>query len=101
MALKLCTLNCKGFKLCKVKHIESLLATCDILLLQETWWVPDQVGKPNMYFLRAQYLRSSGIIDNKVGRKCNISNADNSSVPTLKVVTRIIAFRASSQLTSN
>ena len=44
------TFNCKGFNLCKVKHIESLLATCDVLLLQETWCLPDQVGNLNKYF---------------------------------------------------
>ena len=38
MALNICTFNCKGFNLSKVKHIESLLITSDILLLQETFF---------------------------------------------------------------
>ena len=70
MALKLCTFNCKGFNLCKVKHIESLLATCDVLLLQETWCLPDQVGKLNRYFREHNTYGVSGITDNEllVGR---------------------------------
>ena len=70
MALKLCTFNCKGFNLCKVKHIESLLATCDVLLLQETWCLPDQVGKFNKYFREHNIYGVSGITDNEllVGR---------------------------------
>ena len=50
IATKICTFNCRGFNLCKVKHIETLLANCDILLVQETWALPDQVGKLNRYF---------------------------------------------------
>ena len=70
MALKLCTFNCKGFNLCKVKHIESLLATCDVLLLQETWCLPDQVGKLNRYFREHNTYGVSGITYNEllVGR---------------------------------
>ena len=34
----------------KVKHVQSLLANCDILLVQETWALRDQVGKLNEYF---------------------------------------------------
>ena len=62
--------NCKGFNLCKVKHIESLLATCDVLLLQETWCLPDQVGKLNKYFREHNTYGVSGITDNEllVGR---------------------------------
>ena len=66
MALKLCTFNCKGFNLCKVKHIESLLATCDVLLLQETWCLPDQVGKLNKYFREHNIYGVSGITDNEL-----------------------------------
>ena len=34
----------------KVKHVQSLLANCNILLVQETWALRDQVGKLNQYF---------------------------------------------------
>ena len=56
--------------MCKVKHIESLLATCDVLLLQETWCLPDQVGKLNRYFREHNTYGVSGITDNEllVGR---------------------------------
>ena len=37
MDLKVCTFNCKGFYIAKVKHLKSILKECDILLLQETW----------------------------------------------------------------
>ena len=43
MATKICAFNCRGFNLCKVKHIETLLANCDILTIQETWALSDQV----------------------------------------------------------
>ena len=50
MALKICTFNCKGFNVSKVKHIENVLKQCDLLLLQGTWALPRDVGKINQYF---------------------------------------------------
>ena len=50
MAIKICTFNCRWFNLGKVKHVESLLANCDILHVQETWALLGQVGKFNQYF---------------------------------------------------
>ena len=50
MDLKVCTFNCKGFYISKVKHLKSTLKECDILLLQETWALKDQVGRLNKYF---------------------------------------------------
>ena len=61
MASKICTFNCRGFNLCKIKHIETLLANCDILLIQETWALPDQVGKLNRYFDEYNTYGVSGI----------------------------------------
>ena len=70
MALKICTFNCKGFNVCKVKHIESLFITCDILLLQETCCLHDQVGTLNRHFKDHNTYGISGINDNEllVGR---------------------------------
>ena len=48
---------------CKVKHIESLLITCDILLLQETWCLQDQVGTLNQHFKDHNTYGISGIND--------------------------------------
>ena len=50
MALKICTYNCKGFNISKVKHFKHLLSECDILLVQETWALKDQVGRLNRHF---------------------------------------------------
>ena len=47
--------------LSKVKHVESLLANSDILLVQETWALPDQVGKLNQYFDEYNTYGVSGI----------------------------------------
>ena len=47
MDLKVCTFNCKGFNIAKVKHLKSILKECDILLLQETWALKDQVSRIN------------------------------------------------------
>ena len=68
--ISVCTFNCKGFNLSKVKHIESLLITSDILLLQEIWCLPDQVGKLNRNFKDHNTYGISGINDNEllVGR---------------------------------
>ena len=66
MASKICTFNCRGFNLCKIKHIETLLANCDILLIQETWALPDQVGKLNRYFDEYNTYGVSGINANEL-----------------------------------
>ena len=50
MTLKLCSYNCKGFNMSKIKNIEMILKQCDILLIQETWALPREVGKINQYF---------------------------------------------------
>ena len=66
MALNICTFNCKGFNKNKVKHIESWLIINDILLLQETWCLPDQVGKLNRHFKDHNTNGISGINDNEL-----------------------------------
>ena len=66
MAIKICTFNCRGFNFSKVKHVESLLANCDILLVQETWVLPDQVGKLNQYFDEYNTYGVSGINVNEL-----------------------------------
>lgn len=66
MALKLCSFNCRGFNVAKIKHIESILNDCDILLLQETWLLANQVGKLNQYFSKYNTYGISGIKDTKL-----------------------------------
>ena len=65
-ASKICTFNCRWFNLCKIKHIKTLLANCDILLIQETWALPDQVGKLNRYFDEYNTYGVSGINANEL-----------------------------------
>ena len=50
MDVKLCSFNCKGFNVSKIKHITELLSVCDILMLQETWLLKSQIGSLNQYF---------------------------------------------------
>ena len=50
MALKLCSYNCKGFNMSKIKNIEMIRKQCDTLLIQETWALPREVGKINQFF---------------------------------------------------
>ena len=50
MEIKLCSFNCKGFNISKVKHINDILLSCDILMLQETWLLESQIGTINQYF---------------------------------------------------
>ena len=64
MTSKICTFNCRKFNLCKVKHIEILLANCNILLVQETWALPDQVGILYRYF--DEYNTYTGIKANEL-----------------------------------
>ena len=47
--IKLCSCNCKGFSISKIKHIAELLSNSDILLLQETWLLKSQIGTINQY----------------------------------------------------
>ena len=47
--IKLCSYNCKGFSVSKIKHIAELLSNSDILLLQETWLLKSQIGTINQY----------------------------------------------------
>ena len=63
MDLKLCTFNCKGFNISKVKHFKSVLKKCDILLVQETWALKNQVGRLNKYFDDYNSYGVSGICD--------------------------------------
>ena len=51
MDIKFCSFNCRGFNISKVKHISELMKQCDILLVQETWCLPSNVGKLNQYFI--------------------------------------------------
>ena len=63
MDLKLCTFNCKGFNISKVKPFKSVLKKCDILLVQETWALKNQVGRLNKYFDDYNLYGVSGICD--------------------------------------
>ena len=63
MAMKLCSFNCRGFNISKVKHLESILLKCDILLIQETWLLSNQVGKLNEYFIYYNTCGQSSIKD--------------------------------------
>ena len=61
--LKMCTFNCKGFNISKIKHFKHLLKECDILLVQETWALKDQVGRLNRHFNDYNTCGISGIND--------------------------------------
>ena len=63
MALKMCMFNCKGFNISKIKHFKHLLKECDILLVQETWALKDQVGRLNRHFNDYNTCGISGIND--------------------------------------
>ena len=47
----------------KTKNIEMILKQCDILLIQETWALPREVGKINQYFPEYNTYGVSGIKD--------------------------------------
>ena len=64
MDLKLCSFNCKGFNISKVKHISELMKFCDVLMLQETWALPSNVGKLNQYFVDLNTYGISSVNDN-------------------------------------
>ena len=66
MANQICTFNCRGFNLSKVKHVESLLANCDNLLVQEPWALLDQIGKLNQNFDEYNTYGVSGRNANKL-----------------------------------
>ena len=63
MALKLCSYNCKGFNMSKIKNIEMILKQCDILLILETWALPREAGKINQDFPEYNTYGVSGIKD--------------------------------------
>ena len=48
--IRLSSFNCKGFSVSKVKHLTELLSNCEILLLQESWFLKSQIGTINQYF---------------------------------------------------
>ena len=62
MDLKLCSFNCKGFNISKVKHIFELMKSCDILMLQETRALPSNVGKLNQYFVALNTYGISSVL---------------------------------------
>ena len=64
MDLKLCSFNCKWFNIFKVKHISERMKSCDILMLQETWALPSNVGKFNTYCIDLNTHGISSVNDN-------------------------------------
>ena len=64
MDVKLCSFNCKGFNVSKIKHITELLSVCDILMLQETWLLKSQIGSLNQYFTQHNACGVSGMNEN-------------------------------------
>ena len=62
--IKLCSYNCKGFSISKIKHIEELLSKSDILFLQETWLLKSQIGTINQYFSEFNTCGISGMNEN-------------------------------------
>ena len=76
MALKICSFNCKGFNVSKVKHIENVLKQCDLLLLQETCALPRDVGKINQYFPEYNTFGVSTINDDVIlaGRRTVVAH---------------------------
>lgn len=66
MQLKLCSFNCRGFSVSKVKHLTELLLHCDILMLQETWLYESQIGRINQYFPNFNTLGISGMNENVI-----------------------------------
>ena len=50
MDIRLCSFNCKGFNISKVKHITEILKSCEIILVQETWLLSSQIGTINIEF---------------------------------------------------
>ena len=62
--IKLCSYNCKGFSISKIKHIAELLSNSAILLLQETWLLKSQIGTINQYFSEFNTCGISGINEN-------------------------------------
>ena len=62
--IRLSSFNCKGFSVSKVKHITELLANCEILLLQETWFLKSQLGTINQYFSDFNTCGISGMHEN-------------------------------------
>ena len=55
---------CRGINISKIKQFESLLSQCQILLIQETWALKDQVGRLNQYFPDYNTYGISSINDN-------------------------------------
>ena len=63
MELKISSFNCRGVNISKIKHIETILTECTILMLQETWYLPGEVGTLNRYFKDYNTYGISGIND--------------------------------------
>ena len=64
MGVKLCSFNCKGLNVSKMKHITELLSVCDILMLQETLLLRSQICSINQYFTQHHSCGVSGINEN-------------------------------------
>ena len=59
----MCTFNCKGFNISKIKYFKHLLKECDIVFVQETSALKDQVGRLNKHFNDYNTCGISGIND--------------------------------------
>ena len=61
MDIKLCSFNCKGFNISEVQHINEILKSCDILMIQETWLLTSQIGTINKEFSNYNTCGISGM----------------------------------------
>ena len=43
MKIKMGSCNCRGFNISKIPAIKELLNDCDVLLIQETWLLPQEL----------------------------------------------------------
>ena len=47
MDFRICSFSCRGFNVCKLKHLVEILKKSDIVLTQESWFRSNHIGMLN------------------------------------------------------
>ena len=66
--LKLCTFNCKGHNLDRIEYMRTLIKECDLLLVQEHWYLECNINKLESEIGNVNVIGTSGMDEQKLIR---------------------------------
>ena len=64
--LTLCTYNCRGHGKDRIEYMQKLLTECDILFIQEHWYLDNEIQQLDKEVHNVTALGKSGVNENKL-----------------------------------